>query len=531
MKFRLFPAIAILFLLLVFSRGEVAAAQACFDAFQETSNPLDEYVQETESLTPMDVSIKPLPTGAEGLAAKLALIKKAHLTIDISYYILKRDTAGYAVLHAIEEAMNRGVKVRILIDGVGSFHPSNSHLQTLEALNKTFPESRLEVRIFNPIFSVKKSLAKSLHYLRTGEDQFSLADVNHRLHDKILLIDAGSPESWAVLGGRNVKDDYYGLKGVENEIVDHEVLVKGGTQNGLLDPLDAITKHFEMVFQHELNLRIKNQLLVLPAERNQKHQARRSQARARLNDFEAVTSAIASMENESYWSEGFESTNATFVTEAQNVLRKTRKTVDRETWISTGDRKNITESVFDLMAKAKKNVTLISPYVLMNKSDIAKLRAWLLSDPEKTFDLYTNSLRSTNQLLVSIVFQYFVLPKLQALQKDPEIGDRLRISLYQGSSLLHAKAILIDDQTSLVTTSNFDGRSRIYNSEIGLWNLSRLNHRAVLNLADRIATQSVQVKPGETFVEKARNKKEALRYAISYYISKWVEAYRLFDML
>ena len=57
------------------------------------------------------------------LAAKLWLIENAEHTVDVMYYIFKRDTVGYAVLGALCNAVKRGVDVRIMVDSLGSIHP------------------------------------------------------------------------------------------------------------------------------------------------------------------------------------------------------------------------------------------------------------------------------------------------------------------------------------------------------------------------------------------------------------------------
>ena len=50
----------------------------------------------------------------KSLAAKLWMIENAEYTVDVMYYIFKRDTVGYAVLGALCNAVKRGVDVRIM---------------------------------------------------------------------------------------------------------------------------------------------------------------------------------------------------------------------------------------------------------------------------------------------------------------------------------------------------------------------------------------------------------------------------------
>lgn len=60
------------------------------------------------------------------------MIENAEHTIDLVYYIFKRDVAGYAVLGALCNAVKRGVDVRIMVDSVGSLHGHHNELKALE---------------------------------------------------------------------------------------------------------------------------------------------------------------------------------------------------------------------------------------------------------------------------------------------------------------------------------------------------------------------------------------------------------------
>ena len=134
------------------------------------------------------------------LAAKLWLIENAEHTIDVMYYIFKRDTVGYAVLGALCNAVKRGVDVRIMIDSLGSIHPSHSELSALETCadeagfmrnidgQVTTKKARVQVVIFNAL--------SNFHF-------------NRRSHDKLLIADGHHPKNAAVMtGGRNISLDY-----------------------------------------------------------------------------------------------------------------------------------------------------------------------------------------------------------------------------------------------------------------------------------------------------------------------------------
>lgn len=67
-----------------------------------------------------------LENGDQAYPAMIAAIDGAQRTVALSTYIFNNDKAGLRMLNALERAQRRGVRVRVLIDGVGTWysHPS-----------------------------------------------------------------------------------------------------------------------------------------------------------------------------------------------------------------------------------------------------------------------------------------------------------------------------------------------------------------------------------------------------------------------
>ena len=96
-----------------------------------------------------------LKDGAEFFPALLAAIDAAAVDIRIETYIFRNDATGEQILRALTAAAARGVKVRVLIDGVGSretpsnfFYPmrkAGAHLQVFRPDRQflNFNKSRL----------------------------------------------------------------------------------------------------------------------------------------------------------------------------------------------------------------------------------------------------------------------------------------------------------------------------------------------------------------------------------------------------
>ncbi len=122
------------------------------------------------------------PDGRAAWEALLTLLEEARENIDIAIFILGKDRVGERILTLLEEKVAAGVKVRLLLDGVGSFPLSKKPLQPLM-------ERGGEVAWFIPV------MHRPLH-----------GRTNLRNHRKIVVVDKKSV--WT--GGRNLAAEYLG---------------------------------------------------------------------------------------------------------------------------------------------------------------------------------------------------------------------------------------------------------------------------------------------------------------------------------
>ncbi|WP_227001337.1 phospholipase D family protein [Pulveribacter suum] len=126
----------------------------------------------------------------DAFAARALLARAAERTLDVQYYIWRGDTTGTLLLGELLAAAERGVRVRLLLDDVGT-----SGLDTQLAALDAHP--RIEVRLFNP-FTLRRP--KALGYLA------DLRRANRRMHNKSFTADNQA----SIVGGRNVGDEYFG---------------------------------------------------------------------------------------------------------------------------------------------------------------------------------------------------------------------------------------------------------------------------------------------------------------------------------
>ena len=168
--------------------------------------------------------------GAESWQALLALLRGARNSIDLSTFILGRDEVGKAIVAELAQAARRGVRVRLLLDAIGSLRASRSQLRTLRAAGA-------EVQWFMPL----------LHNPLRGR-------TNMRNHRKLTLADGKA--AWS--GGRNQAVEYFigapgrpawedlsfivqgPLAAQAQALFEHDWRVASGRARQLPVPLDAV---------------------------------------------------------------------------------------------------------------------------------------------------------------------------------------------------------------------------------------------------------------------------------------------------
>lgn len=133
-----------------------------------------------------------LTSGRDALLALHDLAAASERTLDLQYYIWRKDDAGRLLMSALLQAADRGVRVRILLDG---WEPSWSD----DEIAELSAHRNLEIRLFNPALGRRNRL---LDLLRDP------GRVNHRMHNKAFIADGAV----AVVGGRNVSDRYFAIR-------------------------------------------------------------------------------------------------------------------------------------------------------------------------------------------------------------------------------------------------------------------------------------------------------------------------------
>lgn len=127
-------------------------------------------------------AVQLLATGAIALESILKNITNAKSCIDITTYILGNDSVSQSILKALTERAKEGVKVRLLVDALGSFW--------------------LKRKLLKPLLEAGGEVARFLPVLPFQSE----TSANLRNHRKMIIFDRSS----AIVGGQNLDARFLG---------------------------------------------------------------------------------------------------------------------------------------------------------------------------------------------------------------------------------------------------------------------------------------------------------------------------------
>lgn len=129
--------------------------------------------------------VRIIDDNGEAMERRLQIIESAKEELIFATYYLADDDAGRDIMAALLSASQRGVHVRILIDGVCAFTSGIGKSESFQAL---LSQDHVEAKIYNPV------------YLLWPFNE------NYRMHDKYLAAD----DHVYILGGRNTRNKSIG---------------------------------------------------------------------------------------------------------------------------------------------------------------------------------------------------------------------------------------------------------------------------------------------------------------------------------
>ena len=184
-----------------------------------------EMLKQTEftSDTPGGERIRCIDDNEEALLWRLRMIGAAKKSIVLATFDLRADESGTDLLAALNHAAEKGVEIKLLIDGIYQqlFLNGSKEFQALAA------RENVEVGVYNPVSPV------------------GIFKLNYRMHDKYVIVD----DKMYLLGGRNSNDIFLGDYTTDIN-VDRDILVCD-TANGKGESLQDLEAYFQQIWNED----------------------------------------------------------------------------------------------------------------------------------------------------------------------------------------------------------------------------------------------------------------------------------------
>lgn len=409
-------------------------------ALQDTaSTALGQAGREPLQDHPGQSAFRPLPGGVDALVARMVLAEAAERSLDVQYYIWHDDLTGRLFAHALLRAADRGVRVRILVDDVGT-KANDEVLLSLDA------HPQIEVRLFNPVASrTFRGLGMLSDFSRT----------NRRMHNKSFVAD----NQRAVLGGRNIGDEYFEAHG-EVAFGDLDVLTLG--------PVVAeVSEAFDLFWNAPMSIPIGaltgrlGQAASLDVLREQLAAFAEAQADSAYARQARSTAArgLAVGTDGMFWGRGH--------VVVDDPAKVTRPPEDTEG--------HLLPQLARIGVQLRSELLIVSPYFVPGDAGVAALTALVQKGVRVT--VLTNSLAATDVGAVHAGYKKYREPLLEggvrlyelrpnAIDYGRAKDGKRQISGSRAS--LHAKTFMFDRRAVFIGSLNLDPRSAQLNTEIGV---------------------------------------------------------------
>lgn len=377
----------------------------------------------------------------QSIAARVHLIRQAKYNLDLQYYIWSDDFIGNLMLHELLKAADRGVKVRLLIDD-----QNGTKIDTqLKALS-THPN--IQIKLYNPY---------KFRHLRFLDYIFRLKQINHRMHNKLIIADG----IIAVTGGRNISSEYFDAS-ESFQFTDMDVLFFG-----------TAVQHANSVFSDFWNhdLSYPSQQFIRKGKQKDLEKLRLDYKK--LEQKENPTDIKLDTEQK----------------ELANELKQNHVSWARAHFLADSPKKTLGQAseselisyqIRQHLGEPKQEMDLISAYFVPTKTGTQYLSQF----PKQGVDVrvLTNSFVANDVALVHAFYQKYRVDLLKSGVKLYEFKpyiERKRRTWYEvltgnvipkkgkDKSSLHAKFIDIDSKV-FIGSFNLDPRSFDLNTEVGL---------------------------------------------------------------
>lgn len=344
----------------------------------------------------------------EALTERIRLIEQAKERIILSTFDFHSDVSGKHILASLTAAAERGVDIKILVDGWNFLlnMEGNPYFLALNSLEN------VSLKVYNPMNLLTPWKAMS------------------RMHDKYLIAD----EMVYILGGRNTFDYFLGDQdGYKNHDWDMLVYNTGDGQSSVNMLIDYFTEVWELDICREW------------------HQA------GWIADTPCVKAAKAElceiheqmMETYTEWFKVPDYESETVPVNKISLLVNPTHLYTKEPWVFYGLGK--------LMEQAEERVLIHTPYVICDEMMYETFTG--VCNRNADVMLMTNSAKNNGNPFGAVDY---------VLHKDEIVETGMQVLEYNGGISYHGKSMVMDDDISIIGSFNMDMKSVYQDTEMML---------------------------------------------------------------
>lgn len=381
-----------------------------------------------------------LPGGLDAFVARAMLTHRAERSIDAQYYLLHNDLVGHLFLDLLLDAANRGVRVRLLVDDMALDDDQDISAAQLDA------HPNIEIRVFNPF---GRNIVRWLQYLTR------LGEVTRRMHNKSFIVD----NQVTVIGGRNIGNEYFDAD--PNLLFgDLDVLAVGPV-------VDQVSSVFDLYWNSP------SAYPVASLVKGNSGPADLAAVERRLDEYihkYAGSSYLRAMrdnpllEQIRHWRIDFDWGQARVLYDDPAKITAARDQ----------DHLKLVTQLNTYIDTVISELTIFSPYLVPGREGVAQLVQ--LRERGVRVRILTNSLGSTDVTPVHAGYaryrRYLLRAGIELYEIDETLTRQQRrdrkgpFRFLRGS--LHAKSFVLDRQRVFIGSMNFDPRSVVENTELGV---------------------------------------------------------------
>lgn len=408
------------------------SASVAFEDHRSTA--IGRYVARSAARHPGESGFAIIRLGRRAFTTRVALTQLAEKTLDLQYYIWEADATGRILAEQLLQAADRGVRVRVLLDDI-SFAGRDEVIASLDA------HPNIEIRMFNPF----------AHRGMRGLDFLvNFARVNHRMHNKIMIMD----NAVAIVGGRNIGDHYFQVH-TDANFRDLDAVAGG-----------PVVREISSVFDH-----FWNGDWAVPVDAL----ADRPYTGADLRQARATLTERSARDNYPYpIDRDVAELKAALRAEVDGLVWAPGRIVwdDPAEIVTTGGTSRMLDALHRRVAALHTELLIESPYFVPRNRGIETMKA--LHERGVRMRVLTNSLAANDVLAAHAGYAD---RRKQVLESGVELYElradagaiKKRLAFFDAKAALHAKVMVFDRQAVFVGSFNLDPRSADINTEAGLY--------------------------------------------------------------